>query len=166
MTSVTVDLSKLADPVWRKLMLTLGRRSAGTHSGSSVVDWAVEAMLGGWDSLSLAVLAGLPKPPNEFEVDRCLTSMAAELKLDLPHSGAMPAVYAAAIAHDVVSCSLSPYEGSRELRRLWLATGCPVTLSAWSGLEDKFELARDGYFRVADVERDIVEEARRLLGQA
>jgi hypothetical protein len=142
-------------------------RQFGSSSGSRIVDWAVDALVAGWDSPSLRVLAGLEKPPNEFEVDRYVTQVAQELRIDIPNRRGLGELYALVIARDLVDGAAPPYEGSRELRRLWLVLGCPTSLQPWSMYEDGFELARDGiYGSVGDVERDIINEAKRMLAAA
>jgi hypothetical protein len=76
-------------------------------------------------------------------------------------------LYALVIAGDLVAGATPPYEGSRELRQLWLSMGCPTALQQWSIYEDEYELARDGiYGNVRDVERDIINEAKGMLAAA
>lgn len=159
--------SHLADDVWRGLVRTLGRRQFrfAFASGSDIVDWAYAALVAGWDSGSLRILAGLDKPPNDFEVDSYLWRAVEEAGVKLPGEEELAELYALTVARDIVAGSVGPYEVSRELRSLWLATGCPSRLSAWSAFEDQYELARDGvvFGDVADVEREIRAEARRML---
>jgi hypothetical protein len=164
MTRVDVSETRRDDPVFRALVLALARRDAGVQSGSSLVDWATEAMLAGWDATSLSVLAGLGKPPNEFEVDAYVTRLAAELKLELPRGDSRRDAHIALLAEGIVSGALSPYDGARELAQLYYAGGWPKALLPFSLLEDAFELARDGIHGcVGDVEHDILKEAKLIL---
>jgi hypothetical protein len=153
--------TRLSDPTWRRLVTVLGRRRFRNGSGSDVVDWAVDALVAGWESPSLNVLGGLAKPPNEFEVDRYVERMMQGLGVEMPDESHLADLYALAIALDLLAGAVSPYEGARELSHLWMKSAQPKKLQPWFGYEDEYELARDGvYGDVADVE-----EARRLVAQ-
>lgn len=161
-----LDPSRLADGRWRRLARLLARTQFGTGSGSDVVDWAVDALVAAWDSPSLEVLAGLDKPPNEFEVDRYVERALSEMGVEMPRGPQVVHLYAVAIAGDILAGTISPYDGAREMFRVCVATNYPEELRAWVGLEDEYELARDGvYGNVDDTERKIREAARSLVGR-
>lgn len=160
-----LDPSRLADGRWRRLARLLARTQFGTGSGSDVVDWAVAALVAGWESRSLEVLAGLDKPPNEFEVDRYVERALSELGVEMPRGPQVVHLYAVAIAGDILAGTISPYDGAREMFRVCVATNSDE-LRAWVGLEDEYELARDGvYGNVDDIEQQIREAAQRLVGR-
>lgn len=131
-----------------------------------MVDWAVDALVAGWDSLSLEMLAGLDKPPNDFEVDRYVERALAELGVEMPRGPQLVNLYAVAIAGDILAGTISPYDGAREMFRICVTTNYPDELRSWVGLEDDYELARDGFSgNVDDIEQKIREAARRLVGR-
>jgi hypothetical protein len=166
MVPPSLSAAHLSDPIWRRLVALLGRRSFGNGSASDLVDWGVEALVAGWESQSLNVLAGLAKPPNDFEVDRYVERMMAELGIETPDTDRLASLYGVAVAASMLAGDTAPYEGAKELYRLWLNTGCRKVLQPWAMFEDQYELARDQvYGDVADVERDILAEARRMVGQ-
>jgi hypothetical protein len=88
---VPLQQSHVDDDVWRSLNRALGRRHFrfASTSGSRIVDWACTALVAGWDSGALRILAGLGKPPNEFEVDNCLRRAAEEAGVELPNGEAI-----------------------------------------------------------------------------
>ncbi len=158
--------SHLSDDRWRRLARLLARTQFGTGSGSDVVDWAVDALVAGWDSPALEVLAGLDKPPNDFEVDRYVDRALSELGVEMPRGPQVVHLYAVAIAGDILAGTISPYEGAREMFRICVAANYPEELRSWVGLEDDYELARDGvHGNVDDIEQKITEAARRLVGR-
>lgn len=167
MNPMIADRKWVRDPAWRTLALNLARRKAGLITGSTLVDWAVEALVGGWEGRALSVLAGLPKPPNEFEVDRFISEIFAELNEPRFHVRELAALHPVLVAADIVAARTTPYEASRELYALWVAEGHSERLAAWGRFEDAYELARDGvYGRVEDVEGEIRAEAARMLEEA
>lgn len=164
--AVPIEAAKLSDPLWRRLIRLLGRAKLGNGTESDLVDWAVDALSAGWQSDGLAILAGLAKPPNGFEVDRYVERMMVELGVEMPDPKRLAMLHAVAVAGDVLAATASPYEGAREMYQLWL-NGSPKELQPWAGLEDEYELARDGvYGDTADVERRIRDEAWRVVSEA
>jgi hypothetical protein len=166
---LAIDLlapSRLSDPNWRRFVRLLGQRRFGLASGSGLVDWGVDALVAGWESQSLNVMAGLSKPPNEFEVDEYVERMMKELGVQMPEEHEFAKLYGMAVARDMLAGKTTPYEGAGELRNLWVRTGHPEHLVPWAMYEEKYDLARDRvYGEVADVGRDILDEARRMLGE-
>ena len=166
MTTAQPEPALLASHLGRCLLRSLGKRQFANGSGVALVDWAVDALVGGWDSPSLRILAGLEKPPNEFEVDHFVARLAHELGIALPDRKGLTDQYALAIARDIVDGVTPPYDGARELRLLCISMHDMNNLSAWNGFEDQFELARDyAIGDVGTVEREIVNEARHMLGE-
>jgi hypothetical protein len=162
-----VTLSQLADPVRRRLFRALAHRALFWESGNAVVDWAGEALAAGWDSKPLAILAGLDKPPNEFETDRYLGETLTSLGVAWPHKDELMRVLSVIIAGDIVAGETTARAGCAELTRLCIVTGyLPPLMEFWAA-EDELDLADRGvYGTVEDVSRHIVEAARRLLAYA
>jgi hypothetical protein len=124
----------------------------------------VDALTAGWDAEPLAILAGLEKPPNEFEVDRYRRDALDELGIRCPAPGELPHLLALLLADDIVGGAVSPVVGCRELDRLYCATGYPELLMPFLLHEDQLELAERGVFgTIAEVRTRILEAARGLL---
>lgn len=147
------------------LTVLLGRRRFGNGVGRDVVNWAADALLAGWESASLGVLAGLDGLPNEFEVDDYVERVLGELRVEMPDADRLARLYAVAIAADVVAGTTSPGDAAREMVHLWLRTGRPRDLLPWLSHDDDFVRAsHEG--DDADVEavrRAIREEAQRVV---
>lgn len=158
----TIGLAQLAEPVRSKLYEMLARRQLGWVSGTAAVDWAVEALNAGWDALPLAILAGLDKPPNEFEVERYLREAMDELGVH-PDPSELPQLLMLILAGNVVSGAVSPIAGCRELYRLCHATGYPDSLVPFWLLDHELELAEHGSVTVEEVTSEILEAARALI---
>jgi hypothetical protein len=130
MASNPLSRSHLTNDVWRSLILSLGRRRLRYlfASGSHIVDWPHAALVAGWDSSSLRILAGLDKPPNEFEVDHHLEAALEEADARLPSGDLLADLYAVAIAREIVAGSITPYDGAGED---WSVIGCaPETITS------------------------------------
>jgi hypothetical protein len=158
-----LNSSHLSDPLWRRLVRLLGRKRFGFGSDGDLVDWAGDALVAGLEAPALAVLAGLSKPPNGFEVDRYTERMLTELGVEAPSDARLAKLYEVAVAGDILEGNLTAYEGARVFYQLWL-NGWPQHLQPWASFEDAYELARDGAWGdVAEVERAIREEAQRVV---
>jgi len=162
----TVDRALLEDPVRRRLYQLLARRALNWSSGSGsvAVDWASGALHAGWDSMPLAVLACLAKPPNEFETEKWLAGTLRSLGLPQPGRAELLELLALTVAGDVVAGTLSPEAGCLELSQLCSATGYPKPLMPFLSGEDAFDLARrDHRGTVEEAEERVREDARRLV---
>ncbi|HYQ80582.1 MAG TPA: hypothetical protein VEP68_03720 [Anaeromyxobacteraceae bacterium] len=158
------DVSTLADPVRRRLYRALARRAFLGEGGGSMVDWAVEALAAGWDSAPLRVLAGLVKPPNEFEVGRVLTETLKSLGLEMPEMDELVRAAAFVVAGDIVSGATLPRVGCAELSRLCSATGYRESLMPFYTAEEAYALAETGvYGTVEEVTEAVLDDARRLV---
>jgi hypothetical protein len=126
------------------------------------VRWAENA-LERLDSVSLAILAGLVAPQNEFEIDSYLERASKELAFQLPEPDGLARLYARIVAEDIVSESVDPFDGCRALMRLAVATD-QRTLWVWVGLDDDVDLAREGLHGNLDsVKSRIRAEAERMV---
>ena len=161
---MSVDSSSLADPVRRHLYLALARRSFLGEAGGAIVDWAVEALGAGWDAGPIRVLAGLAKPPNEFETGRFLADAVTSLGLELPDTEDLVGIAAFIVADDIVRGTTPPRAGCRELSRLCAATGFRGSLMPFYTAEDAYELAERGVSgTVQEVTAAVLDDARRLV---
>lgn len=159
-----VDLQTLADPVRRRLYRALARRAFLGEGGSAIVDWAGEALAAGWDTEPLRVLAGLSRPPNEFETGRVLAETLKSLRLELPDTDELVRLAAFIVASDMVGGAMAPRAGCRELSRLCSATGYRESLMPFYTAEDAYELAETGvYGTVEEVTVAVLDDARRLV---
>ncbi len=161
-----VALSKLADPVCRHLYRALARRSFFGESGGAIVDWAGEALSAGWVTGPLRILAGLDKPPNEFEIGMYLAETMKSLALEMPDTDGLVSIAAFIVAGDIVSGATPPRVGCEELSRLCSATGYRESLMPFYTAEDAYSLAEDGVHgpgTVQDVTAAVLDDARRLV---
>ncbi|HEU4382157.1 MAG TPA: hypothetical protein VFR85_01540 [Anaeromyxobacteraceae bacterium] len=158
-----VDPSSLADPVRRRLYLALARRAFLGESGSAIVDWAAQALSAGWDTGPLRLLAGLVKPPNEFETSRILAETLRSLDLEVPDAEDLIRIAALVVAGDIVGGTTPPRDGCRELSRLCAATGFRGSLMPFYTAEEAYSLAESGvYGTVQEVTAAVLDDARRL----
>jgi hypothetical protein len=165
--NVPIRLGQLADPIRRRLYRALAKRDLERERGSVIVDWACEALEAGWDSTALAILAGLDKPPNEFELDGYLAKALELLHLEWPDQEALVLISAIITAEGVVSGDVSPQAGCKELSSLYWDLGHPAELRPFYELQLSLELAEEGLGgAVADVIKTILPEAQRLLDLA
>lgn len=161
-----VTLSQLADPVRRRLYRMLACRALFWESGSAVVDWAAEALAAGWESKPLAILAGLDKPPNEFETDRYLGDALGALGIVWPEKEELVRILALIVADEIVTGATTARAGCLELSKLSGATGYRHLIE-FHMAEDELDLADRGVFGTVDeASARIVEAARRLLASA
>lgn len=165
--ATTVSMAQLGDPVRRRLYQVLARRAMNWESGSAVVEWAEEALLAGWDSKPLAVLAGLDIPPNEFETDRWLADTFKSLGLAWPDKAELLDLLAITVAGDIVAGTIAPDVGCKELSKLCWMTDYPKKLMPFYAADDELDLARQGiYGTVENIAEDILKAARHLVEAA
>jgi hypothetical protein len=159
-----VGLALLADPVLRDLYRALARRALRWESGSAIIDWANEALLAGRDTRPLAILAGLDKPPNEFETDMYLAAALRSLGLEMPATYELIRLLALILAGDMVSGATSLKAGCSELSRLAGAAGYPSWLENLCNADDALSLAEGGVIgNVEEVTQRILNASRQLL---
>jgi hypothetical protein len=86
------------------------------------VDWATEAIIAGYDSQSLRILAGLQPPFDPNEIDRLSTRSFAELNIvPLKRENCIP-YYTAAILRRTSNHEFAQKEALTKLKDLYLAT--------------------------------------------
>ena len=165
--SPTVSMAQLADPVRRRLYVVLAKRALGLETGSAVLDWAYEALADGWDSGPLAILAGLDKPPNEFEIDRYLAEALRSLNIEPLDRDGLVTAWGLGLAHDLVAGAISPRDGCRGLSNLWRTAGFPERYLPFYLADEQLGLADEGIYGTAEaVAEDILKTARHLVETA
>jgi hypothetical protein len=133
------------------------------------VRWASDALAAGWHSRSLAILAGLDDPPNEFEVDRYARAALGELGAEWPGREELMGLLAFIIARGIVHGTIAAEAGCLELARLSSKGGHQrAELFAFVALDDDLEFARHeaGEHAMEEIREDIRREAQRLLDAA
>jgi hypothetical protein len=159
--------AELEDAVRRQLYRVLARRALRWDSGSAVVDWANMALAAGPGSTPIAILAGLEKPPNEFEVDRYLRDALTELGVEWPDKAELLRVFAIILAEDMLKGVASPKAACLELSKLCSTSGYPRWLMDFYTAEDELDLAERGIFStVEEVAQHIISAARRMVDAA
>src|SRR5512144_1437684 len=68
-----------------------------------------------------------------------LDRVVRELGVEQPTGPRLVDLYASVVARDIVDGAITPYDGSMELRRLWLSAGCPSHLQLGGYFEDEWE---------------------------
>jgi hypothetical protein len=164
---VLIGLGQFADPIRRRLYRALAKRVLKQERGSVIVDWACEALEAGWSSPALSILAGLDKPPNEFELDGYLAKALESLHLEWPDQEELVLISAILTAEGIVSGDVSPLAGCKELSSLYWDLGHPAELRPFYELQLSLELAEEGLGgTVEDIIKAIPREAQRLLDRA
>jgi hypothetical protein len=159
-----VSLAELKDPVRRRLFRLLASRVLFLGSGDALIDWAGDALMAGWDSMPLSILAGLDKPSDQFETNQYLSAALRSLGLAMPDTEQSVHLLAIIIAGDIVSGATSPEMGCWEMYSLSYKTGYPDYVGTFVSLERELELAELGiYGSVERAVQGIIEEAQRLI---
>lgn len=111
------------------------------------VDWAVEAILAGYDSRSLRVLAGLQPPFDDSEINRLSKNAFIELNIPPLTRGNCVPHYVVPILRRILDGTLTQKEALNKLNDLYLATGHDNSLKAFYLL----------YFAACDLETSEVQ---------
>jgi hypothetical protein len=86
------------------------------------VDWAAEAIVAGYDSQSLRILAGLEPPFDDQEINRLSNKAFIELNIVPPKRESCVPYYIAPILHQTSEGRLTQKEALVKLKDLCLAT--------------------------------------------
>jgi hypothetical protein len=128
-------------------------------------DLAVEAMLGGWDSPSLRLLAGMAPRADARDIRDTFLSAARELGRELPgHNDAVKRLVNL-YSSEIVEGQFTPYEGARLIARLGYDRLYRVAdqdeVLTFVALEDEHS-GRWGR-STGDVDAEIVQVAREIV---
>jgi hypothetical protein len=128
---------------------------------------AVDALVNGYDSPSLRMLAGLDladEPPTDSEMDDYITRCFDEVGCPPPTRDECLARYVLLVAEDITSGALSPKEGAQELRETYLGALCigamvDAELAHWTDLAER---ASWPYLH-PEAPAEVLKEARSLV---
>lgn len=138
----------------------LGGIRLNIGSSPRAVEWAEDRLAEGVDTPSLRILAGLSKPPNDFEVADLLEAVWKESGGEAKETAVLAKEHMVELALDSLSGRCSMDEGLRAGFDLARAIDDDNVIALWSAAEDDFSLARDG---VTDRNEATVKANERLL---
>lgn len=126
------------------LDVLLGECLTGSFDSQVYVDWAVRAMLAGYDSESLHILAGSDGEPTHVK-EYYLDLTVAELDLEKPSDeDCLLRRYADWIAVEVVSGRILPEDGLNKLYDICIASGYDIDYQIFYELTEDIEGLRGG----------------------
>lgn len=147
----------------RKLIV---HKAMGLATGEDHLDWALAALEAGQDSEHLRMLAGLGAYPHWQEVRDYFGLALEELGLELPPVEQIMPEYVRDVAGGIVSGTINPNAGCREIYWALLTDRLQVTqeeFEAWLYLGDGLEPGTYRSLRGAELGEAIRREAARLL---
>ena len=132
----------------------LVRDASGVSTGDDFIDWAVQALVEGFDSPELRRLAGLAGA-SRFEAKAVYDRVAAELRLPVPATrDALLRAYLAVLAGDMANGTRPPGEALDVIHREVIAPlNHPSDLMEWCYVWEHLDPAR-GFASLSDAERD------------
>lgn len=166
--------SRTGEDAGMELKLAIAFWRLGRLTGDALAAAAGDALAAGHDSPSLRVLAGEVRPPLS-DAEPLFARSLRELSFVVPGEHEAALCVARHYAAEIVAGRLTPYEGaSRIWGEVYGADGSLSELSPFVALADEYEYCEaeaeasgDRYGRRrAEVEADIVEEAKRLLEES
>lgn len=92
--------------------------SSGRLTCSECVDWAVDALVAGIDSVNLRSLAAYPRLSPLSEVESTLKKVITELSIDVPEPEKLLREYATVLALDLLSGRLDTPECLRRIHSM------------------------------------------------
>jgi hypothetical protein len=143
----------------------LVRDAAGVSTGDDFVEWAVRALVEGFDSPGVRWLAGFAGAAR-FEAKAVFDRVVGELSLAVPATrDALLRAYLAVLAGDIVNGTRHPGEALDVIHREVIGPlNHPADLMEWCYAWEHLDPAR-GFASLSDAERDDAarELARRTL---
>lgn len=105
---------------WPKGTAELLLRIRHTATGQSAVDWAVNALVAGYDTPSMRVLAGLDLDglPSAWEASELVTASLEELGFAPPDIETISYAYVTDAAKAALTGELSPQEAANRIHKL------------------------------------------------
>jgi hypothetical protein len=139
--------------------------------GQPLVDAAAAALASGLDSPTLRVLAGSARFSAEADATELAAATFAELGLDIEPRLSSAALIDGArqLARSFLAGDVEARQLARLLAGLYVQAGYPAELNTWLGLDDYYDLVRDGVIAgslvaidatVAEAARDLAEGRR------
>src|SRR5262245_17294724 len=93
----------------------LARRCLGNDTADDYIQWAVTELVAGAEAPSVAILAGLGRPLDRWEITFYFERALGELGLRLPEPRGFLLEFARGIAADIFAGAVSPQDGAWEL---------------------------------------------------
>ncbi|MEZ5216368.1 MAG: hypothetical protein R2715_07210 [Ilumatobacteraceae bacterium] len=114
--------------------------------GQPLVDAAAEALAAGLDSPTLRVLAGTPRFSADEEVLELAPVTFAELGLDIETRLSSAAFIEGGrqLARSFLAGDVDARRLTKLLTGLYVEAGYPAELNTWMGLDDYYDMIRDG----------------------
>lgn len=135
--------------------------------GQPLVDAAAEALVAGLDSPTLRILAGARRANADLEATELGPTVFEELGIQIHDRLSPEAIIAGARqkARRFLSEGGSPRQFAKDLWRMYASAGYPQELSAWSGLDDWYDMLDSRVIAgpIADVDVAVTEAARDLV---
>ena len=117
----------------------LALRAFDNATAQDMVDWAVTALAGGWDSPSLRILAGLDlgELPSVFEANPYLDRALHELGFEVPDHEVVVRDYVDQLAAEIAGGRLNPKDGVDLIHLVAVSPlSHPPDLQPWCDLSD------------------------------
>lgn len=134
--------------------------------GQPLVDAAADALAAGLDSPTLRVLAGTPHSSADAEASELAERTFNELGLDIESRMSSTALIEGArqLARRFLAGEMEARELTRVLYGLYVRADYPDALNAWTGLDDYYDLVRDGVISgsVEEIDVQVAAAARDL----
>ncbi|MFC4066699.1 hypothetical protein [Actinoplanes subglobosus] len=148
----------------RKLTDLAALWSIGEAGAGEVVDAACAALVGGLDSPGLRMLAARTRAEADDDVPALLPVALAELGLPFHPFGADSGreAVARALAGRSLAGELTPRELARRVHQLF-GHGLPL-VERLADLDDQYDVIEYGDRTPAQIDADVVAEARRICG--
>ncbi len=149
-----------------ELRRLVAHKAMGLATGEDHVDWALASLEAGQDSEHLRMLAGLGARPHWQEVRDYFGWALEELGLELPPVEQVMPEYVRDVAGGIVSGTINPNAGCREIYWALLTDTLQVTqeeFEAWLYLGDGLEPGTYRNLPGAELGEAIRREAVRLL---
>lgn len=149
------------------LRVVLARWVLGEVWPEDVPQLAIDALLRGCQSTSVAVIAGLDRPTRR-DVEDELPALLGELGLSLPSRGAALKTVVDDVAREIVVGTVAPYQGARQIWAYEALSESEREPKLWEQFRPFIGLAsqREDYpDHAAEYDAEIIGEARTLLDQ-
>jgi hypothetical protein len=116
----------------------LGQVAMCSGGSEHKIAWAMSMLEQGVETESLAILATLLKPVNEFEADDYFNRVLGELGIERPNAEAAIEGYAKVLTKEVFENQLSPELGAAMIYAANVRLGYPSSFGEFTVLEDEW----------------------------
>ena len=155
-------------PETRKL---LALRQMRLTTPDDHIAWAVSMLEAGVESKSICILAGLSKPLYESEVEVYFQRSFREMGWSLPEPEECLRSYVHDVAENIVSSTVPPSEGCRQIYRIVKALNYPPDMGDWIQpdmgdwiqLDDELDAGLSNYRNKDELDKAIRDEAQAFI---